>query len=52
MKLVIVDPSVAGDVFYFLWPHFLKFYREVLTFIMSLSLLVHFYLNSLDDFSF
>ncbi|KAK6930181.1 FANCI solenoid 2 domain [Dillenia turbinata] len=28
VKLVLVDPSVAGPIFDFLWPHFLRFYKE------------------------
>lgn len=29
VKLVLVDPSSAGAVFDFLWPHFLRFFGEV-----------------------
>ncbi|CAH1453879.1 unnamed protein product [Lactuca virosa] len=28
VKLVLVDPLTAGEVFDFLWPHFLQFYKE------------------------
>lgn len=31
VKLVLVDPLTAGEVFDFLWPHFLQFYKEVST---------------------
>ncbi|KAI3505106.1 hypothetical protein L1887_27015 [Cichorium endivia] len=28
VKLVLVDPLISGEVFDFLWPHFLQFYKE------------------------
>lgn len=33
MKLVVLDPFIAGSIFDLLLPHFLNFYSEVLTFI-------------------
>lgn len=31
VKLVLLDPSSAGSIFDFLWPHFLRFFGEVIS---------------------
>lgn len=31
VKLVLVDPATGKSVFDFLWPHFLRFFKEVIT---------------------
>lgn len=44
MKLVVLDPVIAGPVFDLLWPQFLDFYSEVFKSI-SLLLLTYMCLN-------
>ena len=41
MKLVFLDPFIAGPVFDLLWPHFLNFYSQVLK---SVSLMLFNYI--------